>query len=147
MLAPEAFGTFALAMFFFSLLNLHPNLWERSGKRNDSQASVVPKERCSMKVLIIKVIAIEGNCPVYRLGDRIVIEDGFRLNLEETDAVCMHSLASLMPYYVALSKGVSPRELGLAGEGDRAYVQCLDPARYTGGGTVTFEVEICEREP
>ena len=93
-----------------------------------------------MRVLIAKVVAIEGNCPVYRLGDKIVIEGGFRLNLEETDAVCMHSLASLMPYYVALSKGVSPTQLGLAGEGGRAYVQCLDPARYTGGGTVTFEV-------
>ncbi|MEA3459952.1 MAG: TIGR04076 family protein [Chloroflexota bacterium] len=100
-----------------------------------------------MKVLIAKVIAIEGNCPVYRLGDRIVIEDGFRLNLEETDAVCMHSLASLMPCYVALSKGVSPTQLGLAGEGGMAYVQCLDPAKYTGGGTVTFEVEICEFGP
>ena len=100
-----------------------------------------------MKVLIANVIAIEDHCPVYRLGDKIVIEDDFRLNLEETDAVCMHSLASLMPYYVALSKGVSPDQLGLAGEGGRAYVQCLDPARYTGGGTVTFEVEICEREP
>ena len=100
-----------------------------------------------MKVLIAKVVAIEGNCPVYEIGDKIVIEDGFRLNLEETDAVCMHSLASLMPYYVALSKGVSPDQLGLAGEGGRAYVQCLDPAKYTGGGTVTFEVEITELEP
>ena len=100
-----------------------------------------------MKVLIAKVVAIEGNCPVYEIGDKIVIEDGFRLNLEETDAVCMHSLASLMPYYVALSKGVSPTQLGLAGEGGQAYVQCLDPAKYTGGGTVTFEVEITELEP
>ena len=100
-----------------------------------------------MKVLIANVIAIEGHCPVYRLGDKIVIEDGFRLNLEETDAVCMHSLASLMPYYVALSKGVSPDQLGLAGERGRAYVQCLDPAKYTGGGTVTFEVKIIELEP
>ena len=100
-----------------------------------------------MKVLIARVIAIEGKCPVYRLGDKIVIEDGFRLKLEETDAVCMHSLASLMPYYVALSKGVSPGELGLSAEGGKAYVQCLDPARYTGGGTVTFEVEITEPEP
>ena len=51
-----------------------------------------------MKVLIAKVVAIEGHCPLYEIGDKIVIEDGFRLNLEETDAVCMHSLASLMPY-------------------------------------------------
>jgi len=34
-----------------------------------------------MKVLIARVIAIEGKCPAYRLGDKIVIEDGFRLRL------------------------------------------------------------------
>ena len=70
-----------------------------------------------MKVLIARVVAIEGNCPVYRLGDRIVIEGGFRLNLEETDAVCMHSLASLMPYYVALSRGFPQASWGLPVKG------------------------------
>jgi len=40
--------------------------------------------------------------------------------------------ASLMPYYVALSKGIAPTQLGLAGEGDSAHLQCLDPAKYTG---------------
>ena len=51
----------------------------------------------------------------------------------------MHALASLMPYCVALSKGVSPEELGL-GKEDVAYVQCLDPCKYTDGGTVVFEI-------
>jgi len=32
LLAPEAFGTFALAMFFFSLLNLHPSGRSRTGR-------------------------------------------------------------------------------------------------------------------
>ena len=41
-------------------------------------------------------------------------------------------LASLMPYYVALSKGIPPTRLGLAGEGSRACVQCLDPCQVHG---------------
>jgi len=90
--------------------------------------------------LIIKVIEIIGKCPVYRVGDKIVIE-GCSINLRETTAICMHSLAAIMPYYVALNKGVNPVELGLAKEGDKAYVQCLDPCKYTGGGTVIFEIE------
>jgi len=53
----------------------------------------------------------------------------------------MHSLALIMPYYVALSKGVDPMTLGLAKEENKAYLQCLDPCEFTGGGTVIFEVE------
>ncbi len=90
--------------------------------------------------LIIKVIEIIGKCSVYKVGDKILIE-GCRINLKETTAICMHSLAAIMPYYVALNKGVNPVELGLANEGDKAYVQCLDPCKYTGGGTVIFEIE------
>ena len=53
----------------------------------------------------------------------------------------MHSLSSIMPYYVALYRGVDSRKLGLSKDGKKAYVQCLDPCDYTGGGTVTFEIE------
>ena len=85
-----------------------------------------------MARLVITVTEIKGTCPVYRRGDRIVLDEGYRLNLAQTDAVCLHSLASVMPYYVALSKGVDPRSLGLSRDGRRAYVQigegvaCLD---------------------
>jgi uncharacterized repeat protein (TIGR04076 family) len=91
--------------------------------------------------LIVKVIEITGKCPIYKIGDKIVIDDGYHINLKQTTAICMHSLTSLMPYYVALSKGISPVELGLAKEGKKAYVECLDPCKYTGGGTVFFEIE------
>jgi uncharacterized repeat protein (TIGR04076 family) len=92
--------------------------------------------------LIVTVEGIEGVCPVYKEGDRIILDEGYRINMDETNAICMHSLSSLMPYYVALSRGISPKELGLAKEGDEAYVQCLDPCEYTGGGTVTFRITI-----
>lgn len=88
--------------------------------------------------LLIEVIDIKGFCPVYQLGDTFSINEGFIL--AGGSPVCMHSLASLMPYYVALSQGVSPVELGLAREGEVAYLQCLDPCELTRGGTVVFAV-------
>lgn len=93
-----------------------------------------------MGKLVIRVKEIKGHCPVYKIGDRIVLEEGYRLNLEETDNMCLHSVSSIMPYYVALYKGVDPRTLGLSRESKKAYVQCLDPCDYTGGGTVVFEI-------
>lgn len=91
--------------------------------------------------LKIRVVEVAGRCPAYRPGDSIIIKNGFLVDLERTTAICMHSLAAILPYYVALNRGVSPVDLGLARKGDRAYVQCLDPCRYTGGGTVVFEIE------
>lgn len=96
-----------------------------------------------MKNLIIEVAEIEGYCPVYKVGDKLVLDEGYKVSLSKTNAICMHSLASIMPYYVALSSGVNPKDLGLAklGSSDKsAFVQCLDPCKYTGGGTVFFKI-------
>jgi len=92
------------------------------------------------KTLKIRVKEITGKCPVYKIGDEFLIEDGYKL--KSTIKICMHSLASIMPYYVALSRGVNPASLGLAKSGNKAYVQCLDPCKLTGGGTVIFEIEL-----
>jgi len=89
--------------------------------------------------LRVEVIEIKGHCPVHTVGDSFRSQEGFKLVAEKP--LCMHSLASLMPYYVALRRGVSPVELGLAREGDVAFVQCLDPCEHTGGGTVVFAVK------
>ena len=101
---------------------------------------------CPMNKLIIKVLKKKGTCPAYEVGDRIVIDEGYKLNLKETDRVCMYSLASIMSYYAALSKRINPKTLGLAKQGDKAYLQCLDPCELTGGGTVTFEVRKKNKE-
>lgn len=94
-----------------------------------------------MEKLVIKVAKIKGNCPVFKVGDKIVVE-GPSVNLKETDAICTHAFASLLPYIVALRKGVKPNEIGL-GKGEKAYIQCLDPGPpYTEGGTVIFEVTL-----
>ena len=55
--------------------------------------------------------------------------------------VCMHGLASLMPYYNALRVS-EPAQWGLDGKEDKskAYIQCPDPFDCTSGGTVIFEI-------
>jgi uncharacterized repeat protein (TIGR04076 family) len=91
--------------------------------------------------LIITVKKIRGKCPVFKVGDRIVIE-GPNIVPDKTDALCIHALGSMLSMVIALGRGVSFKELGLAKEeGDVGYVQCLDPGPpYTPGGTVIFEI-------
>lgn len=91
--------------------------------------------------LRVEVVEIIGNCPIYCEGDYFFIEKGYQLRPGEREALCMHGLASLMPYYVALARGVKPQEFGLASAwGPGTYLQCLDPCTYTRGGTVIFRV-------
>jgi len=72
------------------------------------------------------------------------IVDGYKLVAEMP--LCMHALQSLAPYYVALSRGMDPADLGLAGSDGAAYVQCLDPQEVTRGGTVVFRIAVDEQE-
>ena len=94
-------------------------------------------------MLVIEVIEIKGNCPVHKLGDKIII-DSPKIDLKNTDSICIHALPVLLHYAVALDHGVDPLELGLTKPGDRdnAYVQCVDPWKpYTEGGTVIFRIK------
>lgn len=91
--------------------------------------------------LVVTVKEIRGKCPVFKVGDRIVIE-GPKIVPEKTDALCVHALGSMLSMIIASGRGVSFKELGLAKEeGNVGYVQCLDPGPpYTPGGTVIFEI-------
>lgn len=91
--------------------------------------------------LRVRVVEVQGNCPVYREGDAFYLKEGYILDTGRSCSVCMHSLTSLLPYYVAVHRGVEPVALGLApARGKPARVQCLDPCGYTGGGTVVLEL-------
>ena len=91
--------------------------------------------------LIIQVVDVKGKCPVCKLGNHFTLKEGYILDPAASDRVCMHSLASILPYYVALAKGVKAKDLGLSQGGSKeAYVQCLDPCEVTGGGTVRFQI-------
>jgi uncharacterized repeat protein (TIGR04076 family) len=87
--------------------------------------------------LTVKIVRICGKCPVYEVGDKFFIREGYKL--ESETPVCMHSLASIIPYYNAFAKGVSAKELGLGRE-KTLFVHCLDPHDLTDGGTVTMEI-------
>ena len=94
-------------------------------------------------MLVIEVVEIKGKCPVYKVGDKIVV-DGPEIDLRKTDALCTHALSSLLHYSVALEGGISPAKLGLTTEKDPdiAYIQCIDPGRpYTEGGRVVFRIQ------
>ena len=93
--------------------------------------------------LLVRVVEVKGSCPVYEVGDTFKLENGYKLIAEMP--VCMHSLAALMPFYNALRVS-EPGNWGLAGKKDKskAYVQCLDAASHTGGGTAIFEISKVE---
>lgn len=88
--------------------------------------------------LVIEVIKIQGYCPMHRVGDCFAIRKGHQLCADQP--VCMHALQAISPYYVPLSRGLRPIELGLAGPQGAAYLQCHDPQCYSGGGAVTFRI-------
>ncbi len=56
--------------------------------------------------------------------------------MDKTDAICIHALAPLLHYVVALSEGADPIKLGLSKDGEYAYIPCVDLGElYTDGGT------------
>ncbi len=103
-------------------------------------------------MLEIVVHEIRGYCPVYKVGDKMVIDDP-EIVLEKTDALCTHALstqtlekfnqnASQLHYALILEYDWCPVKLGLttAEDEEHAYMQCVDPGKpYTEGGTVIFK--------
>jgi uncharacterized repeat protein (TIGR04076 family) len=93
-------------------------------------------------MLEIEVVEVRGHCPVYKVGDKMVVDDP-EIVLEKTDALCTHALSSLLHYVLVLEQGAAPVELGLSKPEDKenAYIQCVDPGKpYTQGGTVIFKI-------
>jgi uncharacterized repeat protein (TIGR04076 family) len=91
--------------------------------------------------LTLEAIKVDGFCPVYEPGDKTIIK-GPTIDLENSDAVCIHALFCIGPSLIALREGIAPSTLGLSTEDeDSGFFQCLDPGKpYTEGGTVLFKV-------
>lgn len=92
-------------------------------------------------LLEIIVHEIKGYCPVYKKGDKIIIDDP-EIILDKTDALCTHALSTILHYTTILEHDWCPVSLGLTTEqdSDQAYMQCVDPGKpYTDGGTVLFQ--------
>ena len=97
-------------------------------------------------MLEITVHEIKGVCPVYKTGDRIIIDDP-EIVLTKTDALCTHALPTILHYTTILEHDWCPKKLGLTTENDieHAYMQCVDPGKpYTDGGTVIFKCKKVE---
>jgi uncharacterized repeat protein (TIGR04076 family) len=92
--------------------------------------------------LVITVKEIHGKCPVFKVGEKITIESP-KVAINKTDNLCVHAFGCMLSMIVPLSYGASFKKLGLAKEeGEKGYVQCLDPGKpYTDGGTVLFEIK------
>lgn len=98
-------------------------------------------------MLEIVAYKIRGKCPVYKIGDRLIINDP-EIILEKTDALCTHALSTLLHYVTILEHNWCPVELGLTtpGDSENAYMQCVDPGKpYTEGGTIIFRCRRMER--
>ena len=94
-------------------------------------------------ILEIRVHEIKGFCPVYKKGDKILIDDP-EIILKKTDALCTHALSTILHYTTILEHNWCPVKLGLTTEKepDCAYMQCVDPGKpFTDGGTVIFKVK------
>lgn len=99
-------------------------------------------------MLEIVVHEIRGKCPVYKIGDRLIINDP-EIILKKADALCTHALSTLLHYVVILEHSWSPVKLGLTTPEDpeNAYMQCIDPGKpYTEGGTVIFRCTKVKRK-
>jgi uncharacterized repeat protein (TIGR04076 family) len=99
-------------------------------------------------MLEVEVVEVRGCCPVYKVGDKIVVNDP-EIVLEKTDALCTHALSSLLHYVLVLERGADPVELGLSKPEDRenAYIQCVDPGEpYTQGGTAIFRIRKMKKK-
>lgn len=77
---------------------------------------------------------------MFNVGDKILIH-GAEVDLENSDAFCIHAAQALLFYALPIREGVEPATLGLAVEGDKAFVHCPDPGPpFTDGGSVIFSL-------
>ena len=98
-------------------------------------------EDMSAYCLTITVKSIQGECPLYKVGDKIVLEK-FYIKTMESDNVCIHVFSAMLSLLSAFVHGASAIELGIGTEEDKGYLRCPDPGPpYTKGGTVLFEIK------
>ena len=90
--------------------------------------------------LQLTVKEIQGRCPLYKVGDSIVIRE-FYIDVTQSKNICIHMFTAMSTILSALLHGTSAKELGIGETEDIGYLQCPDPGPpYTKGGTVLFEI-------
>jgi uncharacterized repeat protein (TIGR04076 family) len=111
-------------------------------KSYNKQIEAKPMQSGENYRLVITVKEIREKCPVFKVGDTITIESP-KIVVNKTDNLCVHAFGCMLSMIVPLSHGISFKQLGLSKEeGEKGYIQCLDPGKpYTNGGTVLFEIK------
>jgi len=95
--------------------------------------------------VLVTVKEIEGNCPVYKIGDKILLE-GYYIKSSKSANICIHAFASMISLLSAFSHGSSAKDLGIGEKDDEGVLQCSDPGPpYTKGGRVIFSLKRLER--
>jgi uncharacterized repeat protein (TIGR04076 family) len=90
---------------------------------------------------ILTVEKIQGHCPLYKTGDKILIEQ-FYINTKNSQNICIHAFAAMSTLLSAFLHGASATELGIGSRENIGYVQCPDPGPpCTKGGTVLFKLK------
>jgi uncharacterized repeat protein (TIGR04076 family) len=91
--------------------------------------------------VIVSVEKIRGNYPMYKTGDKIVI-DKFYIKTKDSHKICIHAFAATTTLLSPFLHGTSAIELGIGSEEDVGYLQCPDPGPpHTKGGTVLFKLK------
>lgn len=63
-------------------------------------------------MLEIRAKEIRGRCSVYKVGDKIIIDDP-KILLDRTSALCTHALSTLLHYVTILEHDWCPVKLRL----------------------------------
>ena len=71
-------------------------------------------------ILEITVHLIKGFCPVYKEGDKIIIEDP-KILVNKTDAFCTNVLSKILDYTTIIEHNWCPVKLGLTTEKEPDY--------------------------
>ncbi|MEM4619039.1 MAG: hypothetical protein QW607_02375 [Desulfurococcaceae archaeon] len=87
---------------------------------------------------------VRDRCPLYKVGDRIVVEK-FYINPKRSSAVRMRAFAAIYILLSAFFHGMSAVELGISSEEYVGYLQCPDLG-FRILGAVLFELKREELE-
>ncbi len=94
----------------------------------------------------VEVVEVMGVCHAgFRKGDKIVVSRP-RIDLKETDKICIYALQSMIPFIVAKSSEIVP-SMSLDRKSrdpilDITHIRCPDPGVCYGGGSgsVIFKI-------
>jgi uncharacterized repeat protein (TIGR04076 family) len=97
--------------------------------------------------IVVTVEKIKGCCPIYKIGDKITIEE-FYINSQNSQNICIHAFSAMSTLLSAFLHNCSATKLGIGSEENTGYIRCPDPGPpCTRGGNVLFKLEKNKTAP